>query len=156
MRAVIFDLGGTLVDTRAEQYDHVLDAAPLHDHVEELLPILYRLGLKLALVTDDTTLLASLDRANMRRYFYSVVTPEHVSQAKPHPEATLLALKHLGVSPHEAVLVGDTTADILAGKSAQIAKTIAVTHGRATAEDLRAAGATHVVPHLPAVLDVLE
>ena len=155
MRAVIFDLGGTLVDTREGSYDHVLGAAPLHNNVEEVLPLLYRLGVKMAVVTDDASLLASLDRVNMRNYFYTVVTPQHVASPDP-TESILLALRHLEIQPHEAILVGDTATDIIAGKAAGMAKTVAVTHGLGNLEDLQAAGATHLVSNIPSVVDVLE
>jgi phosphoglycolate phosphatase-like HAD superfamily hydrolase len=43
---------------------------------------------------------------------------ESVSRYKPHPEGVLLALSQLGANAEETVMVGDSPADIEAGKAA--------------------------------------
>lgn len=50
-----------------------------------------------------------------------VLCEEDVEQLKPDPEMIYLALEKLGASKEEAVIIGDTEKDILAGKSAGIA-----------------------------------
>jgi len=47
---------------------------------------------------------------------------------KPHPEPILKALRILGVTAEEAVMVGDTRADIAAGKNAGV-RTVAALYG---------------------------
>jgi phosphoglycolate phosphatase-like HAD superfamily hydrolase len=49
-------------------------------------------------------------------------------QLKPAPDAVIAALAALRCAPQQALMVGDTTADILAGKAAGL-KTCAVTYG---------------------------
>jgi HAD superfamily hydrolase (TIGR01509 family) len=49
-------------------------------------------------------------------------------QLKPAPDAVMAALAALRCAPQQALMVGDTAADILAGKAAGI-KTCAVTYG---------------------------
>jgi HAD superfamily hydrolase (TIGR01509 family) len=49
-------------------------------------------------------------------------------QLKPAPDAIIAALAALHCAPQQALMVGDTTADILAGKAAGL-KTCAVTYG---------------------------
>ena len=51
-------------------------------------------------------------------YEYHGVTPEDVSEPKPHPEPVLFALERLGVAPGEAVFVGDSPHDIASGRAA--------------------------------------
>lgn len=67
-----------------------------------------------------------------------------------------MVLTHMDVPAHEAAMVGDTTGDILAGKNANLAKTIGVTHGFGQFEELHEAGATHIVDDIPSLLDVLD
>ena len=57
-------------------------------------------------------------------------------QLKPAPDAVLAALAALRSAPQQALMVGDTTADILAGKAAGL-KTCAVTYGFGALEELQ-------------------
>lgn len=52
--------------------------------------------------------------------FDAIVTGDDVTEYKPHPEATLLALAKLGARPEEALFVGDTDKDILSGKNSGV------------------------------------
>ncbi len=61
----------------------------------------------------------------LRDYVRYVVGHEHVSKGKPDPEGIHLALAHFNVVPSQAVIVGDTVADVIAGKNASI-HTVAV------------------------------
>jgi HAD superfamily hydrolase (TIGR01509 family) len=54
---------------------------------------------------------------------------------KPAPDTVFAALRALRCTPQQALMVGDTTADILAGKAAGTA-TCAVTYGYGRREDL--------------------
>jgi HAD superfamily hydrolase (TIGR01509 family) len=57
-------------------------------------------------------------------------------QLKPAPDAVLAALAALRCAPQQALMVGDTTADILAGKAAGL-KTCAVTYGFGSLAEIR-------------------
>ncbi|HEY5667962.1 MAG TPA: HAD family hydrolase [Candidatus Saccharimonadales bacterium] len=139
---------------RLQAYDRYLK---LYDGVDELLPILRTMGIKIAALTSGNQLeLDCLARTGIRDNFDLVVTAEHVTNHKPHPEGVLLIMEKLGVHADEVIIVGDTVADILAGKNAGLHKTIGVTHGFGASEALQAAGADHIVPNIPSVLDVLE
>lgn len=59
------------------------------------------------------------------------------------PELLHAALKRAAVSPKSAVFLGDTPADVAGGRDAGV-RVVAVATGRASASDLRDAGA-HVV-----------
>ena len=56
-------------------------------------------------------------------------------QLKPAPDTVVAALTALRCAPQQALMVGDTTADILAGHAAGL-KTCAVTYGFGAREDL--------------------
>jgi HAD superfamily hydrolase (TIGR01509 family) len=57
-------------------------------------------------------------------------------QLKPAPDAVIAALAALRCAPQQALMVGDTAADILAGKAAGI-KTCAVTYGFGSLAELQ-------------------
>ena len=57
-------------------------------------------------------------------------------QLKPAPDTVVAALAALSCTPQQALMVGDTAADILAGKAAGL-KTCAVTYGFGALEELQ-------------------
>jgi len=61
-------------------------------------------------------------------YFDAIISGEDVEHPKPHPESLFKALQQLEVRPEKAVMIGDTEADILAGKNAKV-RTIGVSYG---------------------------
>ena len=63
---------------------------------------------------------------------------------KPAPDELIEAMRRLGVSPGECVMVGDGAQDILAGKNARC-RTIGVTWGFRTRALLEESGADAIV-----------
>jgi HAD superfamily hydrolase (TIGR01549 family) len=53
-------------------------------------------------------------------YFDLVISSLDVKYPKPHPESLMKILNHFGLSPHEAIYVGDSEIDELAAKAAGI------------------------------------
>ena len=47
-----------------------------------------------------------------------MITGEEVTEPKPHPEGIFTALKQLGATAENAIFVGDSDADIIAGRAA--------------------------------------
>lgn len=70
---------------------------------------------------------------------------EHIKR-KPDPEGVFRILKELDVSPEECLYVGDSEVDIETGKKGDI-KTVGVTWGFRTKEELETAGAEHLIHH---------
>lgn len=148
MRIVIFDLDHTLF----------VGHKTLRSGVEELLPILKRLDIRVAgLSNRDHRILVRLEEAGIREFFTEVLCIDQHKEPK-EPSGVHHVLSKLGGKPHHAVLVSHAHADILLGKDVGVAKTIGVSysseHGSAT--PLFEAGADHVVSDMPAVLDVIE
>lgn len=71
---------------------------------------------------------ALLSAAGIRDRFAMVVGADQVTHPKPHPETGLKILEQFGVPAADAVMVGDTTHDLLMAKAAGI-DAIAVTYG---------------------------
>jgi phosphoglycolate phosphatase/pyrophosphatase PpaX len=51
-------------------------------------------------------------------YFDVVITGDDVTHPKPHPEGILLAMEQLRAKASDTIYVGDSDADILAGRAA--------------------------------------
>lgn len=78
------------------------------------------IGLQLACITNkagDFTL-PLLERTGLAPYFPVVVSGDTTPEKKPHPAPLLHACTALGVAPAEAVMIGDSTNDALAGRNA--------------------------------------
>jgi phosphonatase-like hydrolase len=88
-----------------------------------------------------------------------VLCPSEGVRGRPFPDMPLTALLRTGTdSVQQMVVVGDTASDITSGVRAGARASIGVLTGAHDAEQLRAAGATHVcnsVADLPALLATL-
>lgn len=62
----------------------------------------------------------STEALQLSKFFDLAITGDDVENPKPHPEGILKALGTLGVKKDEAVFLGDSNADIKAGKAAGI------------------------------------
>jgi phosphoglycolate phosphatase len=79
-----------------------------------------------------------LEHFSIAGHFAHIVGGESLPQRKPDPAPVLEALRRLGSSAREAVMIGDSENDVYAGRSAG-AWACAVSYGFRTAEQLRAA-----------------
>lgn len=79
-------------------------------------------GYKLGIVTGKArrSLDISLECLGLNNIFDVIVTGDDVKFPKPHPEGINLALEELGLPNKEAIFLGDSDADILAGKQANV------------------------------------
>ncbi|MEM1551171.1 MAG: HAD family hydrolase [Candidatus Bathyarchaeia archaeon] len=76
-----------------------------------------------------------LEKVGLAKYFQCVVTALNTSFPKPSPKALVDCAERIGVKVGECAIVGDSVADIKAGKNAG-AKTVAVLSGIFTREEL--------------------
>ena len=123
------DLASLIASHRAWQLDNLELCRPFPGAVA-VLRELRAAGLRLAAVTNRSRVSAhrSADLTGLTPYLDLLLAAEDVARQKPDPEPLLLALDRLGVAASEAVMVGDTYADILAGRAASV-RTVGVTHG---------------------------
>jgi len=76
---------------------------------------------KLAVCTNRSTSMdLVLDSFDLARYFGCVMTASKVANPKPHPEPLLRVLDHYGISPTEALFVGDSDVDRQAAQAAGV------------------------------------
>jgi HAD superfamily hydrolase (TIGR01549 family) len=95
-------------------------AAELFPYARDIIVGCRERGLRTALVTSSprTLIDAVASRLEIHALFDFVVCGGEVANYKPHPEPVLRALQVLQCPAHAAVMIGDSAADILAGKAA--------------------------------------
>lgn len=117
--------------------------------VEALLRSLTGPGLALAVLTgkDRPRALEILDLLCLDRHFRAVVTPDDPPRGKPHPDGVRWLCEEFRVAPGEAVMIGDSVADMQAGRAAG-ATTIGCLWGAGTPAALRAQRPDHLVENV--------
>jgi pyrophosphatase PpaX len=123
--------------------------------VEELLEGLKADGRRLGIVTSksrDTTEMA-FGAVGLEAYFDVVVTASDTAEHKPSPVPLLVCLERLGAAATHAIYVGDSPADVAAGRAAGVT-TAAVAWGVFGREALLAARPDYWVERPVELLDL--
>ena len=110
-----------------EYYRGHFHEIPLFPGIRELLVRLNSAGARMAIFTGgglESTVFC-LQEQKILSFFQELVTGDRVEHPKPHPEGVLRAIKALGVRPDESVVIGDSGADIAAGRRAGAATVLA-------------------------------
>ncbi len=115
------DTARPLVRRLLAHYDAIqTDRACPFPHVVETLEMLRSAGVALAVCTNrgDASTRALLAHFGIDHLFGAILAGDRVTQMKPHPDHLHEALAALGVGLERAVMVGDSSADIDAARSA--------------------------------------
>ncbi len=130
---------------------HAPQTRPLPGAVA-LLDALAAAGLPLALVTNkhERSARTVLGYLGWTERFAIVGAADTVSRVKPDAAHALEVARALGVPTDAAALIGDLDVDMACGRAAGLARVIGLAGGM-SAEELRAAGATHVATSLDEV-----
>lgn len=114
---------------------------------------------KLALTTmryvPKENVLNELEKFGLAKYFQSVITALDTHFPKPSPEALMRCAEQLSVPISECAVVGDSVADVRAGKTAG-AKTVAVLSGIFTKEELEREKPDLILKSINELPDFLE
>lgn len=112
-------------------------------------------GILLAIVTSKhrEATLRGMDLCGLTDRFGVIVTPEDVTQPKPHPEPVTHALDVLGADAAETLFIGDSPHDIAAGRAAGV-RTGAALWGPFPEEALRAERPDHLLRQHSDVLNL--
>lgn len=88
--------------------------------VYEILQYLNKQKILVGLATSSPVVLleAVLDALQLRPYFQTLHSAEHLTYGKPHPEVYLQAAKTLQLRPSECLVVEDSLNGVISGKSA--------------------------------------
>jgi phosphoglycolate phosphatase len=126
----------------------------------ETLKTLRRKNLKIALCTINSQASTEqiLTRFKLSEYFDATVPREKTLQVKPDPEHCTAALKTMGVSASEAVVVGDSVNDMLGAKELK-AVAVGLPTGLSSEEQLVRGGANFIITSitdLPVLIERLN
>jgi phosphoglycolate phosphatase len=94
-----------------------------------------------------------LEGLGLAPHFDAILGSDSVEEKKPSPRPILKVLESFSLLPHEAVIVGDSSYDIDAGKAAGI-RTVAVSYGFGKAGSL--GGADFVIGDIGELVPLLE
>lgn len=125
--------------------------------VREMLQALApRYPLAVVSARDDRSTRAFLDQFDLTRFFQVIVTAVTAEHTKPYPDPIYFAAQKMGAQPSRCLMIGDTTVDIRAGKSAG-AQTVGVLCGFGERAELEKAGADLILEQtseLSAIFDI--
>ncbi|GAB3793446.1 HAD family hydrolase [Virgibacillus kimchii] len=93
-----------------------------NQEMQALLALLQENNFKLGVVTGKgrKSLDISLDMLHLASYFDVTIAGDEVKNPKPHPEGIHTAMELLQVKPEESIYIGDSDADIKAGRGAGV------------------------------------
>ncbi|NCP13446.1 MAG: HAD-IA family hydrolase [Sphingomonadales bacterium] len=140
---------------RGRREEGLLDE-PLYDGIAAMLRDLHAAGWSLAVATgkSDRGLAACLATHGIADLFVSLQTADR-HPSKPHPAMLEAALFEAGALPGQAVMIGDTSFDMLMARSIGVAA-IGVGWGYHGTNELLASGASRVVETAAALRSALE
>jgi len=104
---------------------------------------------------DEQGTLAFLEQFGLVKYFDAVITGLSAEHTKPYPDPVLLAAQKMNVPAENCLMIGDTTVDIRAGKSAGT-QTVGVLCGFGEEPELKRLGADLILSDTPKLLEVLK
>lgn len=123
---------------------------------EDCLFALKSAGLKLAVVTNKSQAAADvLGDTLLKKYAFDAIAGNRAGvPVKPDPALTLQILQELGVSPADAVFVGDGDTDVQTAQNAGM-RSVSVLWGYRSREQLLAAGAERFAESFSELKDIL-
>lgn len=153
------------VEARADQLDayrktqwerHRRDFV-LREGVVETLAELRRRKLHVGMVSniDDDQLEHLLDVAGIAPLFDSILSSEQAQSCKPHPLIYQIALKRAACEPEEALFVGDTLRQDIAGANQMGMQSALIWHREDREPPAEGVPPTHIIRAIPEVLDLI-
>jgi phosphoglycolate phosphatase len=137
------------VELRAAKVGRLIPGA------EATLRLLRQSGIKVGIITRNCEEAVRKVFPEIDDYCDVFISRDSVENVKPHPDHLNSVLAVLKVSGEEAVMVGDHTIDIQAGKMAGV-KTVGVLTGRIKREEFEEAGADYILKDVSEVYSLLK
>jgi HAD superfamily hydrolase (TIGR01549 family) len=124
--------------------------------VDEMLKQLHgRYPMAIVSARDEHGTMAFLEQFDLAKYFDVIVTGLSAKHTKPYPDPILLAAKKMNIAPENCLMIGDTTVDIRAGRSAG-AQTVGVLCGFGEEPELRKMGADMILKDTPKLVELMN
>jgi phosphoglycolate phosphatase len=139
---------------------HELEAAKttnLQPGITEVLKTLRDTGLKIGICTVNSQKSVDyiLKKFGIDKFFDAVTSRDAVKNVKPNTEHLEATLKALGVSPKEALVVGDSPADMKCARELGVIAA-ALPSGISTQKELADAGANYVITTITDIPTLIE
>lgn len=127
-----------------------------YPHVHYTLTDLVKTGIKLAVVSDAPRLPAWLRICSLglQHYFDCVVSFDDSGEKKPSPKPFELALKSLGISPEESLMIGDWAERDIVGAKQLGMKTVFARYGDLF--NTKVSGADYEIDDIIELLDIID
>lgn len=137
-------------------HEHRLDYTRLYPGVRETLDRLRDAGRKLAVLTNKPVRISNaiVDELGVGSHFVRVYGGNSFEQKKPHPIGIDTLLAETGTARQKAVMVGDSSVDVLTARNAQVAS-CGVTYGFQP-ETLVAEPPDYLIDRMEQLLDLLQ
>jgi len=103
---------------------------------------------------DEQGTMHFLEQFDLVKYFDIIVAGQSVEHTKPYPDPILFAAQKMKVKPEECLMIGDTTVDMRAGKSAG-AQIVGVLCGFGEEPELLKMGARLILKNTSELADIL-
>jgi HAD superfamily hydrolase (TIGR01549 family) len=124
--------------------------------VDEMLKQLYgRFPMAVVSARDERSTMAFLEQFDLAKYFDVIISGLSAEHTKPYPDPILLAAQKMNIAPEACLMIGDTTVDIRAGKSAG-AQTAGVLCGFGEESELIKMGADLILKDTAKLLEILK
>jgi HAD superfamily hydrolase (TIGR01549 family) len=132
-----------------QKLDIIMDASGPGDELVRVLSHLQDRDMQMGIVTFQRLerLQRRLEIWNLKKYFRSIVTPDHIAEFKPSPRPFTQALRELGVEAGKALVIGDEPVDMIGAKRAG-ALAIGLPNGFFSKQELGRAGADSTIRSL--------
>ena len=123
--------------------------------VDEMLKQLHgRYPMAIVSARDERGTMAFLEHYGLVKYFDVIMTGLSAPHTKPYPDPILLAAQKMNIPPENCLMIGDTTVDMRAGKSAG-AQTAGVLCGFGEEIELNQMGADVILEDTTKLLKIL-
>lgn len=159
MIAMSDEMGDKCVTTYRRIFDenNSPGAVPVFPHVLETIKTLKENGLTITIASSRSTpsLMQFIHDMHLGEEVSLVLSCDNITHPKPHPEAVVKTLQHTGFTPEETIVVGDAPYDILMGRNAGC-RTVGVSYGNGSVEELKAAGADIIIDDFGHLLDIIQ
>jgi len=115
------------IETLVPRFMEIYTACATHStylvpHAREVLDHFYHAGVRQGLCTNKpiSVTLLILDALDIKGYFGSIVGGDSTSMKKPHPLPLMTCLEQLKTRPEDAIMIGDSGADVGAARAANV------------------------------------
>ncbi|MFA5262154.1 MAG: HAD family hydrolase [Candidatus Omnitrophota bacterium] len=124
---------------------------------KRVLNYLKQRGYKIAVASNRPTLFSDIiiRHLGLKDYFDYVLCGDRVHRPKPYPDILKMIMLKFDIRPAQCLYVGDMTIDIQTGQRAGV-KTVAVTSGSSTVEELRDLKPYALIKDIRKLIDILE